>query len=130
MDPYCEEPQVLIVDDIEGTRDVLRGMLNDMGFRSIVEAEDGEQALELLKRHRAQLILCDYMMDGVSGLDLLVRLRNHPYLVDIPFIMISSITEVPIVEAAMNLGAADYIVKPLSFSLLKRKISDVLRRRI
>ena len=126
---FREEPQVMIVDDISATRAILKDMLNEMGFKDIVEAKSGEDALKKLKQHRAQLIICDNMMDGMSGLDLLYQLRNYAYLVDIPFIVISSNGEVPMVDTALDLGADDYILKPISFKLFKRKVSDVLRRR-
>lgn len=127
---FQAEPQVLLVDDVESTRAVIRDMLEEMGFKDIVEASDGKEALDLLKRHRAQLIICDYMMQNLSGLDLLHQLRNYPYLVDIPFIIVSGVNDVPVVETAMDLGAADYVVKPVCFALLKNKITDVLRRRM
>ena len=130
MDILAEEPQVMVVDDIAGTREILRDMLTEIGFTRIAEADDGKDALEKLKKDRAQLIICDYMMKDMSGLDLLHQLRNHPYLVDVPFIMVSAVGDVPVIETALNLGAADYIVKPVSFQLLRRKISDVLRRRM
>lgn len=125
-----EEPQVLVVDDLPATRATLKDMLQEMGFSRIEEAASGREALEKLKEHSAQLIVCDYMMNDMSGLDLLSQLRNHAYLVDIPFIMISSNTDSPVVETALTLGAADYVVKPISFQLLKLKITDVLRRRM
>ena len=126
---YSEEPQVLVVDDIAATRAIMRDMLYEMGFTSVVEAADGREALEILKDSRAQLIICDHMMEDVSGLDLLYQLRNHAYLVDIPFIVVSSCADVTVVETALDLGAADYIVKPISFKLFRRKIVDVLSRR-
>jgi two-component system chemotaxis response regulator CheY len=130
FDVLSEEPQVMVVDDIPGTCDIIRDMLTEMGFTRIVEASDGREALEKLKDQGAQLIICDYMMNDISGLDLLNQLRNHPYLVDIPFIVASAVGDVPVIETALDLGAADYIVKPISFQLLRRKISDVLRRRM
>lgn len=126
---FREEPQVMIVDDVSATRAILKDMLTEMGFKDIVEAKSGEEALDKLKQHRAQLIICDNMMDGMSGLDLLYQLRNYAYLVDIPFIVISSNGEVPVVDTALDLGANDYILKPISFKLFKRKVADVLRRR-
>ena len=126
---YSEEPQVLVVDDIAATRAIMRDMLYEMGFTSVVEAADGREALEILKDSRAQLIICDHMMEDVSGLDLLYQLRNHAYLVDIPSIVVSSCADVTVVETALDLGAADYIVKPISFKLFRRKIVDVLSRR-
>lgn len=130
FDLLSDEPQVMIVDDIPGTRDIMKDMLEEMGFKRIVEASDGREALEMLKADGAQLIICDYMMKDMSGLDLLNQIRNHPYLVDVPFIVVSAVGDVPVIETALELGASDYIVKPLSFQLLRRKITDVLRRRM
>lgn len=126
---HLEEPQVLIVDDVPATRAMLRDMLVEMGFRDIIEAGDGKDALQKLKKQRAQLIICDNAMQEMGGLDLLFQLKNHPYLVDIPFIVVSSCNERPVIDAAFQLGAEDYIVKPVNFQFFKRKIIDVLRRR-
>ncbi len=130
LDHYREEPQVMVIDDISATRTILKDMLIEMGFKDIVEAKNGKDALEKLRKHRAQLIICDNMMDGMSGLDLLYQLRNHAYLVDIPFIVVSSCGDVPVIDTALDLGAEDYILKPISFKLFKRKVFDVLRRRL
>ena len=130
LDHYREEPQVMVIDDISATRTILKDMLIEMGFKDIVEAKNGKDALEKLRKHRAQLIICDNMMDGMSGLDLLYQLRNHAYLVDIPFIVVSSCGDVPVIDTSLELGAEDYILKPISFKLFKRKVFDVLRRRL
>jgi len=129
MFPYTEEPQVLVIDDVPATRLILKDMLTEIGFHAIAEASDGREALEKLKRHRAQLIICDHVMKDMSGLDLLDELRNHPYLVDIPFILVSACREVSLIDTALELGADDYISKPISFELFKRKVIDVAVRR-
>jgi len=129
MFPYTEEPQVLVIDDVPASRAILKDMLTEIGFHAIAEASDGREALEKLKRHRAQLIICDHVMKDMSGLDLLDQLRNHPYLVDIPFILVSACREVSLIDTALELGADDYIPKPISFELFKRKVIDVAVRR-
>jgi CheY-like chemotaxis protein len=129
MFPYTEEPQVLVIDDVPASRAILKDMLTEIGFHAIAEASDGREALEKLKRHRAQLIICDHVMKDMSGLDLLDQLRNHPYLVDIPFILVSACREVSVIDTALELGADDYIPKPISFELFKRKVIDVAVRR-
>ena len=129
LDAYNDEPQVMVIDDIPATRAILKDMLMEMGFNDVVEAKNGDEALDKLKRNRAQLIICDNMMDGMCGLDLLYQLRNYAYLVDIPFIVVSSCGDVPMIDTALDLGADDYILKPISFKLLKQKVFDVLRRR-
>jgi len=119
----------MVIDDVPETRMLLRDMLEEMGFLSVIEASNGRDALEKLKSKPAHLILCDHVMEEMSGLDLLSQLRNHPYLVDIPFIVVSAVGDVPVIETALDLGADDYLTKPVSFQLLRRKVSDVFRRR-
>jgi CheY-like chemotaxis protein len=126
---FSDEPQVMIIDDVPATRALLRDMLEEIGYSSIVEAGTSEEALTQLKRKRTKLIICDYMMEEASGLDFLRELRTHPYLEDVPVIVVSSCTDVPVIEAALELGADDYIVKPISFKLFSQKIADVVRRR-
>lgn len=129
LELQLDSPCVMVIDDVPETRMLLRDMLEEMGFLSVIEASNGRDALEKLKSKPAHLILCDYVMEEMSGLDLLSQLRNHPYLVDIPFIVVSAVGDVPVIETALDLGADDYLMKPVSFQLLRRKVSDVLRRR-
>lgn len=129
LELQLDSPCVMVIDDVPETRMLLRDMLEEMGFLSVIEASNGRDALEKLKSKPAHLILCDHVMEEMSGLDLLSQLRNHPYLVDIPFIVVSAVGDVPVIETALDLGADDYLMKPVSFQLLRRKVSDVLRRR-
>ncbi|MCX6114786.1 MAG: response regulator [Proteobacteria bacterium] len=129
LELQLDSPCVMVIDDVPETRMLLRDMLEEMGFLSVIEASNGRDALEKLKSTPTHLILCDHMMDEMSGLDLLSQLRNHPYLVDIPFMVVSAVGDVPVIETALDLGADDYLMKPVSFQLLRRKVSDVFRRR-
>ena len=129
LELQLDSPCVMVIDDVPETRMLLRDMLEEMGFLSVIEASNGRDALEKLKSNPAHLILCDHVMEEMSGLDLLSQLRNHPYLVDIPFIVVSAVGDVPVIETALDLGADDYLMKPVSFQLLRRKVSDVFRRR-
>jgi len=129
LELQLDSPCVMVIDDVPETRMLLRDMLEEMGFLSVIEASNGRDALEKLKSKPAHLILCDHVMEEMSGLDLLSQLRNHPYLVDIPFIVVSAVGDVPVIETALDLGADDYLTKPVSFQLLRRKVSDVFRRR-
>jgi two-component system chemotaxis response regulator CheY len=123
------EPQVLIVDDLPSTRLLLTDMFQEMGFTQIEVAADGKEALKKLREHGAQLVICDHSMRGMNGLELLFALKDSPDLSSIPVIMLSSNRDTPIIENALELGAADYMVKPISFKLLKMKIADVMNRR-
>ena len=129
LELQLDSPCVMVIDDVPETRMLLRDMLEEMGFLSVIEASNGQAALEKLKSTPTHLILCDHVMEDMSGLDLLSQLRNHPYLVDIPFIVVSAVGDVPVIETALDLGADDYMIKPVSFQLLRRKVSDVFRRR-
>jgi DNA-binding response OmpR family regulator len=103
-------------------------MLEEIGYEHVVEAADGREALEILGRTPVQLMLCDQVMNDMSGRELLLRLREIPYLRDTPVIMVSALSDVAEVEAAMSLGASDYLIKPLSFRKLRRKVTEVIFR--
>lgn len=124
-----DQPCVMVVDDIPEVRAILGDMLRDMGFSTVLEAGDGQEALLKLRESRAHLIVCDQRMDGMTGLDLLNQIRNHPYLVDIPFIVISAVSDAPLIETAFDLGAADFIIKPVDFRELRERVGETLRRR-
>jgi CheY-like chemotaxis protein len=125
-DPALQSLPILIVDDVDSARAVLRDMLEEMGYQHILEATDGREALEILKKTPVQLTLCDQVMDDMSGQELLFNLREIPHLRDTPVIIVSALSHVAEVEAAMSLGASDYLIKPLSIRKLRRKVSDVM----
>ena len=127
MNGFVEEPQVMIIDDMLASRTVVRDMLAEMGITRVVEACDGQDALVQLQRHRAQLIICDLIMDEMHGAFLLSQVRKHATLHNIPFVMMSSCSEEPIVRAALKMGASDFLVKPLSFRNFKERILGILR---
>ena len=124
-----DQPSVMVVDDIPEVRAVLGDMLREMGFSTVLEAGDGAEALLKLQESRAHLIVCDHRMEGMTGLDLLSQIRNHPYLADIPFIVLSAASDAPYVETALDLGAADYIFKPVDYQELRQRVAETLRRR-
>jgi len=120
--------QILIVDDMPSTRLLLTDMIQEMGFTDIEVAANGREALDKLRERGARLVICDHSMRGMSGLELLAALKDCPDIRSTPVIMLSSNRDTPIIENALELGAADYMVKPISFNLLKMKISDVMQR--
>ncbi len=120
---------VLVIDDIRSARAVLNDMLKELGFESTVEARDGVEALATLKSTEVQLILCDFLMEGMNGVEFLEELKktctNNPP----PVIFVSALGDVASVEVALKLGAADYLVKPVSFGKFRRKIENSLSSR-
>ncbi len=127
MSAFHEEPQVIIIDDVLATRAIVRDMLAEMGITRVEEANDGREALEKLRRHRAQLIICDLVMDDMHGASLLSQVKKHAHLEDIPFIMMSACSDEPIIRATLEMGAKDFLVKPLAFSSFRQRILSVLR---
>lgn len=128
----CEnvsEKHLLVIDDMPSTRILIKNMLTTLGFERVSTARNGHDALQKIHDQEIDLILSDYIMDGMSGTELLEVLRQVPAFADIPFIMISSVRDAPVIDEALNLGVDDYMIKPVSMALLQKKIEDVLRRR-
>lgn len=117
--------KVLVVDDIPSTRMIVVDMLHEMGFTDVIEASNGVEALKRMVEEKPGLVVCDYVMNGMSGVDLLRVMQTVPELNRLPVIMLSSNNEVPFVDSALAAGATDYLVKPVSFNMLKRRIIEV-----
>lgn len=121
------EHRVLIVDDLDGTREILREMLVELGFKEVIEACSGKEALQLLAKGSVDLIISDYEMGEVSGMELLKQVKSHPEHSQIPFVMVSSQYEPTIMQKALKEGASIYIAKPLRLNTLEQKIFPLLR---
>lgn len=119
---------VLIVDDYKTMLRVIRNLLAQIGFKNVDEASDGGQALDLLGTKDYGLIISDWNMEPMSGLDLLnsVRKGGNPKIQKIPFIMITAENKMDNVVAAKQAGVSNYIVKPFSAEVLKSKMVSVL----
>lgn len=119
---------VLIVDDYKTMLRVIRNLLAQIGFKNVDEASDGGQALDLLGTKDYGLIISDWNMEPMSGLDLLnsVRRGDNPKIQKIPFIMITAENKMDNVVAAKQAGVSNYIVKPFSAEILKSKMVSVL----
>jgi two-component system chemotaxis response regulator CheY len=120
---------VLIIDDIKSARTLLCDMLKELGFSRCIEASDGNEALEKLASTPVQLILCDFLMDGMNGIDFLNEIKRRSESQPPPIIFVSAVGDVSSVQVAMECGATDYLVKPVSFRKFKRKIEHTLALR-
>ncbi|HEY6549107.1 MAG TPA: response regulator, partial [Vicinamibacteria bacterium] len=119
MDPV--ERTLLVVDDNAGNRDLLSRRLERKGFRVIV-AEDGQRALDILATSRVDLVLLDVMMPGLSGLDVLKKLRETQPPSALPVVMVTAKTESEDVVEALELGANDYVTKPIDFPVVLARV--------
>jgi two-component system chemotaxis response regulator CheY len=127
--------RVLLVDDMPAMRSILRGMLEEVGISQVIEVEDGDLAWETLQATasgRAQpfsMIIADWNMPGMSGVDLLRAVRNQPTLRGLPFFMVTARGDGDHVEEASRAGVTDYLVKPFTGPELAQKISSAFQDR-
>ena len=117
---------VLIVDDASTMAHIIRNLLRRIGFKDIDEAPGGVSALAKMKIRRYGLVISDWNMEPMSGIDLLRQIRADPSLGDIPFIMVTAESRREHVIAAKEAGANNYIVKPFNAQTLRAKIVAVL----
>ena len=123
----AEKPLVLLVEDEPAQREILRYNLSAEGYEVTV-AENGDDALLLADEVRPDLVLLDWMLPGVSGIEVLRRLKNRRQSVETPVIMLSARTEEMDRVRGLETGADDYMVKPYSVSELMARIRTQLRR--
>lgn len=119
---------ILVVEDEPGIQEVLKFNLGQHGHDVLV-APDAEEALKLLRGALPDLILLDWMLPGMSGIELARRLRADPRLKNVPIIMLTARTEERDKVLGLDTGADDYITKPFSPRELMARIKAVLRRR-
>lgn len=126
---FPKSSRILIIDDSEPQRQLLRDLLSRMGFASLFEASDGmagyNAILEALKAgHPYDLVISDLHMKPMSGLELLKKVRMNPTFEALPFIMVTSETGMQKVRSAISEGVSEYIVKPLEADTLSRKLAN------
>ena len=117
---------VLIVDDYKTMIRIIRNLLKQLNLNNVEEATDGGMALQMLRARRFGLVISDWNMQPVTGLDLLRQIRADPALKDTPFIMVTAESKTENVLAAKEAGVNNYIVKPFNAETLKAKIASVL----
>jgi len=121
-------PLLLVVDDNEMNRDLLSRRLERKGYR-VKTAADGLQALELVGQGSIDLVLLDIMMPGMSGIEVLRALREQSSISELPVIMVSAKGESEDVVQALELGANDYVTKPIDFPVVLARLQSHLRMR-
>ncbi len=117
---------VLIVDDYKTMLRIMRNLLRQIDFRNVDEAGDGSEALEKLRQGRFSLIISDWNMQPMTGLELLQAVRADPILRSTPFIMVTAESKTENVTTALQAGVSGYIIKPFNAGTLQSKIERVL----
>lgn len=121
-------PKVLVVDDVPGNRAILCRRLSRIGYECI-EADSGEAALHILGRMIPDIVLLDYMMPEMSGIDLLRAIKMDDRTRAVPVIMVTARTEGEAIAEALDAGAEDYVTKPINFTGLEARMKNVLQRK-
>ena len=118
---------ILIVDDYKTMLRIIRNLLKQLDFENVEEASDGQEALSKLRAGNFGLVISDWNMQPMTGLDLLKEVRADARLKSTPFIMITAESKTENVIAAKQAGVSNYIVKPFNAETLREKIAKVMQ---
>jgi len=117
--------KVLVVDDFATMRRILENILKQIGLTNISEADHGKAALKALKGEKFDLILCDWNMPQMSGLELLTEMRSDGELKDLPFVMVTAEAQKDNILEAVKAGVSSYIVKPFTAETVSEKLKKI-----
>ena len=120
--------KILIVDDGKNMRSILKTALIEIGCVNTHEASDGEQSLEKLHLGGFGLVLLDWNMPGMSGIEVLRTIRTDSAIHTLPVLMITAETKKEKIMEAVQAGVTDYLVKPFSAQVLQEKLEKILQK--
>jgi two-component system chemotaxis response regulator CheY len=117
--------KVLVVDDFATMRRIVKNILKQIGFTNIIEAEDGKSALKILQSDKFDLIMCDWNMPEMPGIELLGKVRADEQLKGIPFVMVTAEAQKENIIEAVKAGVNSYIVKPFTAEIVEQKLKKL-----
>jgi two-component system chemotaxis response regulator CheY len=117
---------ILIVDDYKTMLRIIRNLLKQIGFENVEDATDGTEALQKLREKQFDLVISDWNMEPMTGIELLREVRQDDNLKKLPFIMVTAESKTENVVIAKEAGVSNYIVKPFNAATLKSKLAGVL----
>jgi two-component system, chemotaxis family, chemotaxis protein CheY len=122
--------KILVVDDFSTMRRIVRNLLVELGFSNplIQEADDGENAIAMLRSHPFDLVVTDWNMPNMTGIDLLKAIRAEASLKGLPVLMVTAENNRDQIIAAAQAGVNGYIVKPFTAVTLKEKLTKIFER--
>ena len=118
--------KILIVDDVLSMRSLAKAILREAGFAHVFDAPDGQEALKLMRKVKVNIVVCDWNMPVMSGLDFFKAVQEEPRLAGTPFIMLTSSSEGSKVKEAIEAGITSYMIKPYKPADLVKKINSLL----
>ena len=116
---------ILVVEDSEFQSEIFAFYLKEMGFDKITQAGNGAEAFALLEKGSYDLIISDWEMPEMDGLELLKKVKETPDYQNIPFIMITILEDEDSNREAMDAGASDFIVKPANPDIIREKLETI-----
>ncbi|HKK89913.1 MAG TPA: chemotaxis response regulator CheY [Desulfobacteraceae bacterium] len=119
--------KVLIVDDFATMRRILKNILKQIGFKNLLEADDGTTALEVLEKQSVDLVISDWNMPKMTGLELLKAVRAHERYAKVPFLMVTAEAQKQNVIEAVQAGVSNYVVKPFTAEAISEKLEKILK---
>lgn len=120
--------KILVVDDFSTMRRIIKNLLNDLGFMNIVEADDGNTAIPILKKGGIDFLVTDWNMPGMTGIELLREVRADDKLSGLPVMMVTAEQKREQIVEAAEAGVNGYIVKPFTAITLKEKMGKIFER--
>lgn len=120
--------KVLVVDDMMSMRNIVKRALLSIGYRDIHDASNGEEAMEKLKSAGFGLVLLDWNMPVMSGIELLRAIRADSALQGLPVLMITAEVKMENIMEAIQAGVSDYLVKPFSEQALQEKLEKIFQK--
>lgn len=118
----------LVVDDFSTMRRIIKNLLRDIGYDEVVEAEDGRQAINLLKSGGIDFVITDWNMPNMTGIELLKEIRQKVGFNELPVLMVTAESRKEQIIEAAQAGVNGYIVKPFTATTLKEKVDKILER--
>ncbi len=118
-------PTIMVVEDDADSRLMMKTLLEMKGYR-VVEARDGQEAIEVSERERPGMIITDWQLPRLNGFALAHRLREHPEFSDVPIVILSGHDPVQYRAEALAAGCNEYLGKPIDFDLLEKTLSRLL----
>jgi len=120
--------KILVVDDFSTMRRIIKNLLRDLGFNNTSEADDGMTALPMLQSGTFDMVVTDWNMPGMPGIDLLRAIRADAKLTHIPVLMVTAEQKKENIIEAAQAGVNGYIVKPFTAATLKEKLDKIFER--
>jgi two-component system chemotaxis response regulator CheY len=120
--------KILVVDDFATMRKIIKNLLKQVGYKNIVEADDGVAALRILKSQKINFIISDWNMPNMNGLEFLKAVRADSELSNLPFLMVTAEALKDNVVTAVKAGVSNYIVKPFTAEVLNEKIGKIVEK--